>query len=127
MNFKNAYVQYGDFRGEVAIDGHMGPFLFELAKIANIPTNYFPVAFSVRGETPISDSEEIYLTIAAVDKSIYGSSVDEIVENVRDGVIKAENFRVEMRLDEFFKLVKRINFTAINRALCQFQIECEDE
>ena len=71
MDFKEASVQYGDLRGEVAIDGYAGPPLFEMGKLANIPAEYFPIGFYLSGGEGTFPAGTILLSVAAVEKEKY--------------------------------------------------------
>ena len=67
------------------------------------------------------------MTVAAVDKELYGESVDVIRENAKNGEIQVELFNGEIGLEDLFKHMKRINLTGILRALDGLEFESEIE
>ena len=125
MDFKEASVQYGDLRGEVAIDGYAGPPLFEMGKLANIPAEYFPIGFYLSGGEGTFPAGTILLSVAAVEKEKYGKSVDEIIKKLKNNKIHAKAFRAQVKLEDLFKHIKRLHLTAISKAFQDIDIEYE--
>ncbi|MCK5598384.1 hypothetical protein KAI78_02070 [bacterium] len=126
MDFRDAHVQYGDFHGRIAIDGFFGPFIHNIAEMINIPSNYFPIGFSIQcGERP-KTGDKVFLDIAAVDKNLYGESVDEIQKRVENGIVNAKVFQGEILLEDFFSQAKRTNLTGVLKALDDLSIEVDE-
>jgi hypothetical protein len=74
-----ASVQYGDFKGTIAIDGHDSDFLDELAAQAvDMPKGYWPVGFELWNPYELDEDGAIPLTIVAADCSQVGESVEEM-------------------------------------------------
>ena len=127
MDFKEASTQYGDLRGEVAIDGYSGPPLSEMSELVNVPEEYFPIGFYLFGGEGTFPAGTILLSVAAVEKAEYGKSVDEISKNVKGDKIHARAYSEQVKFEDIFKHIKRLHLTAISRAFKDVMIEYENQ
>jgi len=114
-----AATQYGDFKGTVSIDGYDGPFLYELRQLVPVPAGYMPVGFSIWDSTPSeSPDTKIQLTVMAVDAAAMGDGIDTISKRAKEaGRLSVFEFRGEVELMDFLKLVKRLHVVAFHKAL----------
>lgn len=122
MDFREASVSYGDLCGQVVIDGYMGPFVHELALLVGVPQTHFPIGFSLLGGEGVTIDEEFHLTIAAVRKTDYGASIEDILHLAKNGEVEADLFSGTILLPELLKHIKRINLTVVNSSLDKLQI-----
>lgn len=119
-----ASVQYGDLVGEISCDGHGGPFLHDLAKAANVPNNYFPIAASVY----VGEMGSMYVHIYACDQQEYGNNVDEIRKaGIRQGKLKVKNYEANIKPSDIMRLIKRLDIFAKNRAIADIPIVISDQ
>jgi hypothetical protein len=114
-----AATHYGDFKGTVSVDGYDGPFLWELRHLVRVPAGYMPVGFEVYDESPSKSTDSmIRLTVLAVDAEAMGDSIDTIAKRAREsGRLPVFEFRGEVELMAFLKLVKQFHVVAIHKAL----------
>ena len=126
MDFRKAYVQYGDLYGESAIDGFSGSSLSEFAELVNMPNNYFPIGLAIYSDKTKYFDDKILLQVVAVEKKEYGYSIKEISESVLNGKINAKVFESQIKYYELFKYIKRIHITAIYRGLLNNIIETDE-
>jgi len=120
-----ASVQYGDLQGEVSCDGHMGPFLHDLAEKASVSSGYFPIAVSVsvyKGEVG-----GLYVHIFACDEKRYGSNIDQIrKKGIEEGEIEVKKFDATINIKELMALIKRLDIFAKDRAISDVKITTHD-
>ena len=128
MDFRRATVQYGDYRGEVAIDGYNISDLDKMAKDRGLPDTRFLVGISFYGGEGSLQDGWISVRFAAVDKSRYGESLDDINKNAKSsGNINVEIFDGgRMPLAEQFRYIKRMDVRAVNRGFGGLRVECPD-
>ena len=126
MDFRTAIVQYGDFRGEVAIDGYHMSDLYKLAEDRGLPDSHFLVGIDLYGGEGSAKDGTISVSFVAVKKSEYGASVEEIQKRTRasGGIIEVEVFDGgHMPVIDLFRYVKRLNIRAANSGFDGNRIE----
>ncbi len=124
MDFRHASVQFGDFRGEVAIDSRGLPFIDELEELVGVPKSHIGVGFSIRVTDDLRRRKgAVNLEVAAVERSRYGDTPDTL--NREGGSLTAQLFTGEITLDRLFSYVKELHFTAIIRAVQDERIEVD--
>ena len=112
-----ADVQYNDFKGTIAIDGHDGGFLEELAAQAQIPDGYYPVGFEMWNALP-DDDGSIPLTIVAARCEQVGHNIDEIIKyNQAHGELPVYRFDSRIDFAELRSLMKRLDIKVLIRSL----------
>ena len=118
----SAGTQYGDLKGNVAIDGHTGTGLFEFAKQNGIDTEeYFPISIGVYKE---GDFESV-----AIDAVKVASSYDGLKEYLASnpGPLPVKRFRLDVGLNDYLNFIKRFSFVAtFNEELIGQEIRIEE-
>lgn len=104
-----ADVQYNDFKGSIAIDGHEGGFLDELAANADIPDGYYPVGFEMWNAIPQEDGS-VSLRIVAASTEKVGHSIDDMTNYARDhGELPVRRFESRIDFSKLLSLMKRLD------------------
>jgi len=112
-----ADVQYSDFKGTIAIDGHEGGFLEELAAQAEIPDGYYPVGFEMWNAIP-KDDGSIPLTVVAARCEQVGLSIDDMIKYNQDhGELPVYRFDSRIDFAELRSLMKRLDIKVLVRSL----------
>jgi len=112
-----AAVQYGDLRGTVALDGHTGPPLDELAAKTSMPAGYVPVGFSFHRLDP-DDDGTIPFAVVAVECDQVGASMDDVMEYARShDEVPVYSFDGQLSLAEFPALFKRFDMKVLTKHL----------
>jgi hypothetical protein len=112
-----ADVQYNDFKGTIAIDGHEGDFLNELAAQANIPEGYYPVGFQMWNAIP-NDDDSIPVTIIAARCEQVGHSIDDMINyNQNHGELPVHRFDSRIAFDDLRSLMKRLDIKVLIQSL----------
>jgi len=112
-----ASVQYNDFRGTIAIDGHEGDFLEELAAQAEIPDGYYPVGFEMWNAIP-NDDGSLPLAIVAAQCEQVGHSIDDMIKHNQDhGELPVYRFESRIDFGELRSLMKRLDIKVLSRSL----------
>jgi hypothetical protein len=123
--------QYGDYGGYVQIDGHSGADLFKLCEDHGVDMDkYFLIGFGF-GESTIDGigrKESIYCRALVLETSKFGNTFDEIKESlaVKNGKAKAKQFHFSVKLKDFTKYIKRIDFmvaTKLTKHISKIEIE----
>jgi hypothetical protein len=97
-----ANVQYNDFRGSIAIDGH-----------ASIPDGYWPVGFEMWNAIP-QDDGSIPLTIIAAPTEKVGHSIEDMIKYERDhGELPVRRFESRVDFAELRSLMKRLDIKVV--------------
>ncbi len=124
MDFRHASVQFGDFRGEVAIDSRGLPFIDELEELLGVPPTHIGVGFSIRVTDDLRRRKgAVSLEIAAVARSRYGDTPDALAKAGTS--LDAQLFKGEITLDRLLSYVKELHFTAMIRAVQDKQTEVD--
>ena len=128
-NFR-ATTQYNDFFGEVAIDGHSGPFQLDLAKRANMPSGYWPVGFSIYTlEVDENDMLPMELIAVRIDEHDIDTNQNipdqlfKLAEEVEELNVYPISFK--MPLDELNSLMKRLSIKACLRQIPQEKLRVD--
>ncbi len=112
-----ADVQYNDFKGTLAVDGHTGDFLDELATEAKIPDSYHAVGFSVWNAIP-QDDGSIPLAIVAARCAQVGDSIDEMLKyNEAHGELPVYRFNSRINFAALLSMMKRLDIKVLVSAL----------
>lgn len=112
-----AAVQYGDLRGTVALDGHSGSPLYELAAKTCMPGGFFPVGFSLRRLNP-NDDGTIPFRIVAVQCDEVGKTMDEVIKYAQSHEeVPVYSFDGKLPLEEFSSLFKRFDMKVLTKNL----------
>jgi len=126
MDFRHATVQFGDFRGEVAIDSRGLPFIDELEELVGVPRSHIGVGFSIRVTDDLRRRKgAVTLEVAAVERAKYGETPDALKR--AGGSLTAQLFTGEITLDRLFSYVKELHFTAMIRAVQEARIDVDGD
>jgi len=118
-----ASVQYGDLLGQVACDGHEGPFLHKLAERAGIPDGYSPIAASVY----TGEGGGLYVHLFACSEERYGKSIEEIRrKGLEEGEIEVKKYDLDITARELLSFTKRLDIFAKNCGLENIPIVTSD-
>jgi len=104
--------QYDDFVGTIAIDGHEGGFLRELAANAEIPDDYYPVGFQMWNAVPVDGKEDgtVPLTIVAVRCEQAGVNIEEMLRyNAENSELPVYRFESSINFNRLRSLMKRLD------------------
>ncbi len=123
-----ASVQYGDFEGTVAIDGHEGGFIDELAAQAtDMPKGYWPVGFSIWNPYELDKDGAIPLAIVAADCSQVGQSVDEMRRyHDEHGELPVYRFVSRVKFAELVCLMKRLDIKALSKPFRDMKVVVQE-
>jgi len=112
-----ASVQYGDFRGTIAIDGHDSGFIDELAAQAvDMPKGYWPVGFELCNPYELDEDGSLPLTIVAANCEQVGESVDEMYRHhAEHGELPVYRFSSRINFAELVSLMKRLDIKAVSK------------
>ena len=120
-----ANVQYGDYVGSVAADGHDQRGLQDLMQRYAIDKDrYFAFGLDIYiGETRGNELEKPNISILAVDTQIVGGGVDAIQQYADDhnGVLPYIRFDVEIDLEDILRYFKQINIVLSNSHIKRVQ------
>lgn len=119
-----ASVQYGDFEGTIAIDGHEGGFLQELAaRATEMPKGYWPVGFRMWNPYKLGEDGSIPLTIVAACCAEVGENFEEMSSyHEKHGELPVYRFDSRINFAELISLMKRLDITAVGKAFCKMNI-----
>ena len=110
-----ASVQYGDFKGTIAMDGHESGFLQELAAQATeMPEGYWPVGFEMWNPYKLDEEGSIPLTIVAARCADVGESFEEMnAYHQKHGELPVYRFCSKINFAELISLMKRLDIKAV--------------
>ena len=114
-------VQYGDYKGNVSIDGFTGPSLHELCREKKVlPSGYFPVGAELYMDNTFQREQDklFSCTVFAVDSDQIGHSAEEIGNLAkRDGHLRVFSFPCELTEAEVRQYFKRVSIAFMDRWL----------
>lgn len=117
-----AGVQYDDLKGEVAVDGHDGPPLHDLAKLTDMPADYFPVGLSLWRLDPAEDGM-IPFEVVAVDTAKTGKSMGEIIAYAKaQAEVPVHAFRGKIAPAKFGAYFRRFDMKLLTQDLVGFKV-----
>ena len=122
--------KYGDYKGTIQLDGHMGGSVQDIFRKHFPDSNYFPIAFQLAFyETHRAKPDRAgYGTIYAVSKEEAGESFEEVSSYLQrnQGKIKVQKFEVDFSLSDLGKYFKRINLFVAQNSLSNLIREFEE-
>ncbi len=104
-------VQYGDFFGELACDGHNGPFLHEISEKNGIDTERnFPIGLRIsKGEF----QNELNVSILTCDTKKYGNNIDNIRKKAKENdELEVTEREIKISFDDLIKQIKRLDIVS---------------
>lgn len=118
-----ASVQYGDMKGTVAIDGHNGAPVHELAAKTDMPGGYMPVGFELWKLVPDEDGT-IPIRVFGVDvRDVKGRSIDDVAKAAEnDGELAIYPFDGRIAFAELGGLFKRFDLKAIKKVFAKSNV-----
>ncbi|SFD85834.1 hypothetical protein [Thermophagus xiamenensis] len=112
-------VQYGDYKGDVAVDTQSGTDFLKFCKEKDVDVdNEFPIGFSFGESTTsgIGRKDEVHFTVYTIDKNVAGSNYDEIEKYIKSnsGSIKLKKYYLSIKYSELTKFITRYKVTCFN-------------
>ncbi|MGF1587160.1 MAG: hypothetical protein ACFCUM_17710 [Bacteroidales bacterium] len=106
--------QYGDMTGLIQIDGHNNVSeLFNLCREKGIDMDkYFLIGFGYYNSSTsgIGRNEDADCNVLLLEKEKYGSSFDEIKNNIKNiETVDVNKVHIKVKYSEFGKYIKRID------------------
>ena len=112
-----AETQYNDLQGKVAMDGHDGPPLHDLAKRSTMPNGYWPIGFELFRLDP-AENGKIPFTLVAARCEEVGATMEEIIKYARTHEeVPVYGFDGQLDPRDFRALFKRIDIKVVSRNL----------
>jgi len=111
-----ASTQYDDLQGTIAVDGHDGSLLQDLAAKSDLKKGYFPIGLTYYSEFPGDGSPgQIYLLAIDEDRIQEYGSVMHYASQA--GPVRVLRFRVHMKAAEVLRHIKRANIILADKVL----------